>query len=290
MIIRYLLLIICVVLNVSCQKDEKLLIAGCGWNKIAILDKNSGTIEWEHEFTEREDCNDIEMTDAGNILFAYRGGARLIDRNHKVLWDYKVKKGEELYTATEISEGGYMLAVCGNPSRIIYLDSSGQFTSELKFDSGISKVHSQFRQIQKLDNGNYLIPLMGKGEIVELTKNGEIIKRVKCGGNPFSLCPMDDDKWLVSCGDAHNLIEIDWTNGSIVRVIDDNHLSEGKICFAAEAVQLNDGNLLFCNWNGHTSDKTQPLLIEIDNKGNVKWKIYPSPEIVNISAVYPFSE
>ena len=34
---------------VSCgQKSEKLLLAGSGWNKIVIIDKETTQIEWEH--------------------------------------------------------------------------------------------------------------------------------------------------------------------------------------------------------------------------------------------------
>lgn len=53
--------------------------AGWLWmEKIVVLDKNSGTIEWEHALASQEDCNDVELTRGGNILYAYRGGARLI--------------------------------------------------------------------------------------------------------------------------------------------------------------------------------------------------------------------
>lgn len=43
-------------------KNEKLLIAGCGWRKIAVIDKKTGNPEWEHALGKGEDCNDIELT------------------------------------------------------------------------------------------------------------------------------------------------------------------------------------------------------------------------------------
>lgn len=64
--------------SITCCAAERLLLAGCGWKKIVVLDKNSGTIEWEHALASQEDCNDVELTRRGNILYAYRGGARLI--------------------------------------------------------------------------------------------------------------------------------------------------------------------------------------------------------------------
>lgn len=274
--------------SITCCAAERLLLAGCGWKKIVVLDKKSGTIEWEHALASQEDCNDVELTREGNILYAYRGGARLINSKHEILWDFKVQKGEELYTATQLPDGRYMLAVCGIPSRIIELDNSGKLLMELKFDTGIKNVHGQFRQIQKLDSGNYLIPLMEKGEVVEMNPEGIFLKRVKCGGMPYSLFPLSDNRWLVSCGDGHNWVELDWTNGKILRIMDDKLLGY-KIHFAAEVSCSASGNMFFSNWNGHTKDKSQPLLIELEQRGKVVWKLYASPEIQNISSVFWFN-
>lgn len=279
-----------ILLCTSCRTSEKLLLAGCGWNKVAIVDKGSGRIEWTHPLTAKEDCNDVELTAQGQILYAYRGGARLITRHHNVIWDYKVQRGEELYTATQETDGGFLLAICGRPSRIVHLDKEGQVVDELKFDTGIKNVHSQFRQIRRLDNGNYLIPLMGKGEVVEMNRKGEILKRVRCGGTPFSLIPLAEDRWLVSCGDGHNLVELDWKEERVVRQIDSRNLQDYTIHFAAEAALCKNGNVLFCNWNGHTKDKAQPLLIEVDRQGQVVWSLPSNPEVVNVSALFIFED
>ena len=66
-------------------KNEKLLIAGCGWRKIAVIDKKTGNPEWEHALGKGEDCNDIELTKEKNILYAYTSGARLITPSQEVV-------------------------------------------------------------------------------------------------------------------------------------------------------------------------------------------------------------
>ena len=41
----------------SCgQKSEKLLLAGSGWNKIVIIDKETKKVEWEHPL--EKGCSD----------------------------------------------------------------------------------------------------------------------------------------------------------------------------------------------------------------------------------------
>jgi hypothetical protein len=279
-----------VVLSCSCTVSEKLLIGGCGWDKVAIVDKKSSAIEWIHQLQKGDDCNDVEITKAGNVLYAYKGGARLIARNQDVIWDFKVEKGQELYTATELPSGEYLLAVCAIPSRIITLNSKGEKIKEQNFDSGITNVHGQFRQILPTRENTYLIPLMGKGEVIELTQTGEVIRRVTVGGNPFSVKLLPDGNWLVACGDAHKYVIADPNKQLVKETVSALDLTDVSLLFVAEILNYNNGNVLIANWNGHSKDKSQPKLVEINSKSRVVWKLAPIETITNISSVHSFTE
>ena len=286
-----LFIIFCIsVLLSSCKGREKLLVSGCGWKQVAIIDKQTGKIEWQHFLQKGEDCNDVELTREGNILYAYTSGARMINRKQEIIWDYKVKEAEELYTATQLSSGHYMLAICGHPSRIVELDADGFVVDEWSFVTDITKTHDQFRQIVKTDQGSYLIPLMGRGEVVEMDGSKEIVKRIKCGGNPFSIQVLDNGNWLVACGDAHGFVEIDPIQREIVKKVGDEDVCGVSLLFVAELIRYENGNTLICNWNGHSKDKEQPLLVEINAKNEVVWKLPINPDILNISTVCSFSE
>ena len=286
--LKGLMLGLLAVLSCSCTVSEKLLIGGCGWDKVAIVDKKSNALEWIHQLQKGDDCNDVEITKAGNVLYAYKGGARLITRNHDVIWDFKVEKGQELYTATELSSGEYLLAVCAIPSRIITLNSKGEKIKEQNFDSGITNVHGQFRQILPTPANTYLIPLMGKGEVIELTQTGEVIRRVAVGGNPFSVKLLPDGNWLVACGDAHKLVVVDSEKQTVKQTIAAEDVSKVALLFVAEINNYPNGNVLISNWNGHSKDKNQPKLVEINSKSQVVWTLPPNDKISNISAVYSF--
>ena len=285
---RNIFYLLAIVLFISCTVSEKLLIGGCNWDKVAIVDKKSNTIEWIHQLQKGDDCNDVEITKAGNILYAYKGGARLINKAQEVLWDFKVEKGQELYTATELPTGEFFLAACGIPSRLITLNQKGEKTGEQNFDSGIANVHGQFRQILPTGHNTYLVPLMGKSEVIELTKTGEVTRRIKVGGNPFSVKVMRDGNWLVACGDAHKLVVVDPVNQVVKDSIPASVVKEASLLFVGEPAQYRNGNIIISNWNGHSKDKTQPKLVEIDAKNKVVWTLSPSEKIANISAVFPF--
>ena len=271
----------------SCTKKEKLIIGGSGWQQIAIVDKATGKIEWKHELAPEEECNKVEVTPKGQILYAYKQGAKLIDRKHQVIWDYKVDEGEELHYAS-YSNGSYVLAICGMPARIVELDKSGSPVKEIKFQTGILNVHNQFRQILKTAENTYLIPLMGKYKVSEMTEEGRFIKSALTGGTPFSVKLLDDGTWLVSCGEGRSLVEVDPETKGVIKKIETTDLNWGTLLFVAEAIRYKNGNTLIANWNVHSNDNSQPLLIEINPSNQIVWRLPFNPEIISITTVYSF--
>lgn len=268
--------------------SEKFLIVGCGWNKVAILDKATEQLEWVHPIGKGEDCNDVQLTRSNEVLYAYTKGARLVTMEQKVVWDYKVNPGEELFTAEELPAGGYLLGICGHPARILELDKTGSVVDELTFETGIAGVHNQFRQILKTKKETYVIPLFGKGEVIEINRNGEILRRVKTGGNPFTVKLLRRGNWLVGCGDAHKWVEIDPKREVITRTLHSDSLPGVKLLFVAEVYRYQNGHTLLANWNGHSKDKTQPKIIELDARNEVVWYLKQDKGISNVSAIYPF--
>lgn len=270
------------------KSSEKFLIVGCGWNKVAILDRETERLEWIHPIGKGEDCNDVELTRKNEVLYAYTKGARLVTMSQDVVWDYRVKSGEELFTATELPTGGYLLGICGHPARILELDNAGNMVDELTFETGIPVVHNQFRQILKTKKGTYVIPLFAKGEVVEINRNGETLRRVKTGGNPFTVKLLRKGQWLVGCGDAHKWVEIDPRREIITRTLHSDSLPEMALLFVAEVHRYKNGNTLLANWNGHSKDKTQPKMIELNARNEVVWYLKQDKGISNVSAIYPF--
>lgn len=271
-----------------CKIREKLLIGGCNWDKLMIVDKKTSTVEWTHQLQKGDDCNDLEVTKAGNILYAYKGGARLITRSQALIWDFKVEKGQELYTATELPSGEYLLAVCAKPSRIITLNAKGEKMKEQNFDSGITNVHGQFRQIFPTKDHTYLIPLMGKGEVIELTQSGVVLRKVIVGGNPFSVKVTPGGKWIIGCGDAHKFVIVDPLTQTVKDSVVATDISMVSLLFVAEPHPYRNGNVMIANWNGHSKDKTQSQLIELDSKNRVVWTLANTEKEMKISAFYSF--
>ncbi|MDR2138588.1 MAG: hypothetical protein LBP50_03440 [Tannerella sp.] len=285
--------LICVMLLLvcsACRQKEKLLAGGAGWPQIAILDKASGKIEWSHPLAPEEECNDVEMTPQGEILYAYKGGARLITRRGRVVWDYRVKESEAVYTATCLESGRYLLAVAGLPMRLVELDRKGMPVKEVTYRTATQDLTRQFRHVLKTQQNTYLIPLTDKYKIVELNEDGKVLRSVYSEGEPVALVSAENGNWLIACGNSRCILEIHPEYRKIVRRIETRDLSYGSLLYVGEIVRYKNGNTLIANWNGESDDKTQPVLLEIDPDNKVVWRLPYTPEVSNISTVYPFFE
>ena len=287
---KKLLFLLSAVICFGACKNEKLAIAGSGWDDIAIINKKSGLIEWKHTLEPGDECNDIEVTPNGNILYAYLKGAKLINRNHETIWDYKAKENEEIHTATRLKDGGFMVAVCGEPARIVELDRSGKQTKEITFHTLTFDVHNQFRQVTVTDSGYYLVPLMEKRKIVRLSPEGRTSGTVYVGSDIFSVKELNNKNLLVSCGRDGWFVEIDPAHPQKENKIYTREITGGVFRYVAEIYLHKNGNKLIANSNMYSADKSQPLLIEIDENDNVVWSLPYNKGIKNITAVYSFYE
>lgn len=289
----YILILSAILLiaDTSCRKKvDTLLLGGSGWNKIVMIDKNTKQIIWEHPLQPGWECNSVAFTPEGNILFSYGKGAKLITSAQQEIWDMPVPEGCEMQTARVLPDGNYLLAWCGSPAVILEVNAKGETLSRTEFDTRIEQSHAQFRQINKNERGNYLIPLFATSEIVEVNRAGQRMKSVPIEGTPFSLAPLANGHYLVACGDAHCYIELNYETGETVRKVRADDIKDARLFFVAELYPTAEGGLYICNWQGHdrkASEGRYPQLIEIDSQGRMVWNLNDNSTFGMISTVCP---
>jgi hypothetical protein len=247
-------------------------------------------IEWTHPLESDEECNNVEVTPEGNVLYAYSKGARLIDRNHATLWDYKAGDNEEIHSVSRLKEGGFLIGVCGSPARIVELDNKGAQTKEIKFPTLIFNTHYQFRNIVKTDSGHYIVPLLDKHKIIRVTPEGQLKNLVFVAAEAHAVLLLDTGNLLVSCGSGGVIKEINPKDTHFERFIVTQELKGATLLYVAEIFQYPNGNRLIANSNMYSDDKSQPLLLEIDPNKEVVWALPFNKKIPNITAVFAFKE
>ena len=274
----------------SQKKSEKLLLGGSGWDKIVIIDKATKQITWEHPLEQGWECNSVASTPEGNILFSYAKGAKLITPDHQELWNIAAPEGCEMQTARLLPDGHFLLAWCGTPASILEVDAQGNILSKTDVDTGIELSHAQFRQVNKNDRGNYLVPLFATSEIREVAPSGQTVKSVEVEGNPFSVAPLKNGHYWVACGDAHCYIELDYETGEVVRKVNADDIEGARLFFVAQLCPTPEGGLYICNWQGHDGAAASghfPQLIETDASGRMIWNLNDNSVFGMISAICP---
>ncbi len=266
--------------------QDKILVAGSGNPSILLVDKQTGKVEWQHPLEKGEECNSVALTKDGNVLYSYKKGAKVVTWNHQVVWNFPAPDKTELQSATMLRNGGYLLGICGNPARFIELDKKGRKVNETTFDLNIEKPHSQFRQVFQLKNKNYLIPVMAKRKVIEISRKGKMIAEHKIDGGAFSSLELSDGNWLLPCGDAHYFMVIDRKTGKELKRVTSQEIKGAALWFVAQILELSNKNLLICNWCGHTRGAVvdMPQLIEIDNEGKAVWTLNDKQNIGLVSA------
>jgi hypothetical protein len=66
-------------------------------------------------------------------------------------------------------------------------------------------------------------------------------------------------------------------------------ITKVSLLFVAEPYSYQNGNVMIANWNGHSKDKTQPPLVEIDSKNRVVWTLKTADNNQKISTFYSFT-
>ena len=139
------------------------------------------------------------MLPGGNVLFAYRDGAKEIQPDKKVVWEYKAASNTECHSCQPLPDGRVMVLECGT-SRLVEVDRDGRIGKEIKLTTTTEATHNQFRGARKTPEGHYLVCFKGEGKVVELGATGIVEREVKVAGDPHEVVRLPSKNWLITCG------------------------------------------------------------------------------------------
>jgi hypothetical protein len=250
-----------------------------GLGKVLIVSEQ-GDITWE---IAAPGCQDCWRLPNGNILFTHVHGVQEVTPEKQVVWEYKAPDGTEVHNCQPLADGNVMVAECGT-KRIIEVDRQGTIVKSIPFETTTPTVHLHIRIARKLENGHYLLALVGEHVVRELDAEGKVVRSIATPGDPFIALRLPDGNTLIGCGDGHKLIEVDPTD-KIVWQVDENELPGIPLRFVAGVQRLPNGDTVVCNWGGHGHVGEQPLIFEITRDKQVVWKVDDYQKLRTISSV-----
>lgn len=247
-------------------------------NRVCMVSKN-GAIEWE--IPAANSC-DVWALQNGNILFATRDGAKEVTRDKKVVWEYKTEKGNEVYACQRLPNGDTLVGELG-ACRLIEVGADGTIHKTVPVPAK-GKVHLQFRNARKLDNGHYLVACNADHAVRELDSEGKVVWQFAAPGDPFCAVRLSNGNTLIGCGDGHTLVEVD-AAGKIVWQIGENDLPGITLRFVAGVQRLPNGNTVVCNWLGHGHIGDGVHLFEITPEKKIVWQYADHKLFKTISSI-----
>jgi hypothetical protein len=261
----------------SGKVSHRLLSGFSDRGRLTLLTKD-GQIEWQYDVsTIGPEANDAWLLPSGNVVFAHVNGARELTPTKQVVWNYSAPAGSEVQSCQPLSNGNYLLGEAhnGGMGLLREVDATGavRATITVNAPSALS-AHNQFREVRKTPQGTYLVTYLAPNVAEEFDASGKLLRTFPCGS--FVAVRLPEGNTLVSCGDAHRVIEVDPQN-NVVWQITETEIPGNRLDFAAGLQRLANGNTVICNWPGHAGAATPPpQAFEVTPDKKVVWELNDS--------------
>lgn len=279
--LRKLAFFACVFLVLPMQAARPFLCCDHNGGRVCVVSAE-GKVEWEFACKNPQDCWRLPN---GNYLFCFVNGALELTPSKRVEWEYKAPAGVEVHACQPLPDGRVLL-VEGGTSRIIEVDRAGKIAKEIKLVTLPNIVaHNQYRGTRKTADGHYFVCFKGEGKVVELDGAGAVIRSIPVPGDPHEVVPLPDGHLLVTCGDAHRVIELD-AKERVVWELNENDLPGNPLRLMAGCQRLPNGNTVFANYLGHGHIGQQPQFFEVTRDKRVVWQFRDDMQFKTINQVH----
>ena len=247
----------------------------CGNPTALVNEKNE--IVWQTKGYGRDGF----VLKSGNVLVSIGNEAKEITREGKVVWSYKLSKGnKELGSSVRLENGNTLIVERGvNPQLLeVRKDGSVAVTVPLKPDT--QNGHMQTRMARKLPNGNYIVPHLLAFAVKEYKPDGTVVRTIRTdleelGGRkarnwPFTAIQLKGGNLLVNLTNGNKTVEFD-PSGKVAWRVDNSHV-DGRFADPCGGQRLANGNTLICSYGQRKGD--MPKLFEVTWDKKVVWEYF----------------
>jgi len=276
-----------------------------------------GKRTWMYQIPTKDESNgqlsefsDLHRLSNGDIVFAYKTGWRKIDKDGKMLYDFKcpqetladgAKYYRECHTAQPIGQDKVMFMLNGCPARLCLYDlKAGKMEMEhvmrTKSPDDPKSVHSQFRNVRMTKAGTYLIAHMDLGKVIEYDKDWKEIWSCDAPA-VWHAVRLKNGNTLVSGNHNAFAREID-KDGKIVWEYEDGDTPGIQLFGVHEVIRLANGNTVLTNWcPGRLGNRKEEWaktiqLVEVTLDKKVVWVLreWADPDLGTSSCVQMLDE
>ena len=251
----------------------------CGNRTVLINEDNK--IVWQTKGYGRDGF----VLENGNILVSVANVAKEISRDGKLVWSYRLSKGnKELGTCVRLENGNTLVVERGVKPQLLEVGADGRIEVRVPLKPETSNAHMQTRMARKIPNGNYLVPHLLAFAVKEYKPDGTVVRTIKTdlaelGGRkernwPFTAIRVGDGKILSNLTNGNKCVEFD-SKGRVAWRLDNSHV-DGRLADPCGGQRLINGNTIICSYGQKKGD--MPKIFEVTKDKKVVWE-YFNPEI-----------
>ena len=239
-----------------------------------------GQVDFEYVLPLRDawdrvlEFDDVRILPDGTILYAAMSQLGLLNRQGEHLWKYICPQGTESHSCQPLAPDLVYFALNGTPGKIVIWNTRlDKPVREIVVPTDNTRTHGQFRHVRRTPEGNFVLGLMQEQEILEISPEGEVLKRIP-GHFSWHVDKLPDGHYLIGGDSKHDVREID-ADGRIVWQVTQDDLSF-PIWNLQTATRLSSGNTLICNWVAGRPQEEWPgsvQFFEITPTKQIVWQV-----------------
>jgi hypothetical protein len=221
----------------------------------------------------------------GNILVSVANVAKEISRDGKLVWSYRLSKGnKELGTCVRLENGNTLVVERGVKPQLLEVGAEGKIEVQVPLQPETNNAHMQTRMARKLPNGNYIVPHLLAFAVKEYQPDGKVVRTIKTdlpelGGRkqrnwPFTAIHLKGGNLLVNLTNGNKTVEFD-RNGQVFWRVNNSDVG-GRFADPCGGQRLTNGNTVICSYGQKKGD--MPKIFEVTKDKKVVWE-YFNPEV-----------
>ena len=247
----------------------------CGNPTALVNEKNE--IVWQTKGYGRDGF----VLKSGNVLVSIGNVAKEITREGKVVWSYKLSKGnKELGSSVRLDNGNTLIVERGVKPQLLEVRKDGSVAVSVPLKPDTQNGHMQTRMARKLPNGNYIVPHLLAFAVKEYKPDGTVVRTIRTdleelGGRkarnwPFTAIQLKGGNLLVNLTNGNKTVEFD-PSGKVAWRVDNSHV-DGRFADPCGGQRLANGNTLICSYGQRKGD--MPKLFEVTRDKKVVWEYF----------------
>lgn len=230
---------------------------------------------------------DLWQLDDGRILYSHYGeggsGARIVDRDGKITFDYLRDNTNEIFSLQPLSDG-FVLTGELREKRLAEINPDGKVEKIIPFTYEEEQIHEAMRSVRKLPDGTYMVVSPGLKKILFLNENGTVVEQFQTHPDMFGAAFRKNGNLVYGC--MSGIYELD-PQGREVWSFTAEDAKEIGICWILGVFLRENGNIIANNWLGHGREGQGVPVFEVTPDKKVVWTCDCRDRVGTLGNFYP---